>query len=88
MLLTSGKTHESNEGAMVMKDGSIMSRRSLRDSRLRISDSPHERRLSVLAGKRSGDKGLSVAGDGDPSPLQARFLPNAEHEVVARPVQA
>ena len=70
MLHTSGRSHEGNEGAMVMKDGSIVSRRSLRDSRCRTANSPHGRNPSLASDRRSVEKVSSIGSEESPSPVK------------------
>ena len=71
MLHTSGRSHEGNEGAMVMKDGSVVSKRSLDNSRCKTANSPRRRNPSMFSERRSVERVSSNGSEGSPSPVQA-----------------
>ena len=70
MFTTSGKGHEGNEGAMVLKNGSIVSKNKRRHSRHITQPSLHIKDLSVFSENKSIEKKSSDDGKIDLSPIK------------------
>ena len=65
MLTISGRGHEGNEGAMVLKNGSIVSRSGRRHSRCITAISPQIKNLSMFSEDKSIEKKSSEASEED-----------------------
>ena len=88
MQLTTGKGFEGNEGAMVLKDGSVVSRKSIRNVRNRSSISPHGRRWSMFNDNRSPERKSSVSSEENMTPIKSnRKLFHTEQQDLNEAIQ-